>query len=192
MNKFLTFFNPVFAYIDTGKIFRKPFIWLYGIIAILNAVLPFIVLYKMIDFFKFLEGKQIFGVILLWIVILGAGWFSFQLWWNRMPKVGNLTSANDDFVVTPAYAHLLQTLGEWIGCYIAIVGSIAALLAWLFIGESAVEILGLLGINFGGVLGLGAAGIIIAPVYGFLILIAFRFVAELSRALASIANNTKK
>jgi hypothetical protein len=193
MNKLLTFFNPFFAYIDTGKIFRKPFSWLYGLIALVNALLPFIILYQMIDsgLFSMLGGKQIFGLLLLWLVILAAAWFSVSLWWNRMTKVDKLTGGNDDFVATPVYAHLLQTFGEWAGCYVAIVGALSAILSWLFIdGEIAAELFRHIGL--GGIFGLGLSGVLLAPVYGFVILVAFRFVAELSRALACIANNTRK
>jgi hypothetical protein len=193
MNKFTTFFNPFFAYIDTGKIFRKPFAWLYGLTALFNALLPFIILYEMIDknLFSFLEGKAIFGLILLWLVIVAAAWFSVLLWWNRLLKVSKLTADNDDFVVTPAFAHLLQTFGEWLGCYVAIVGALSAILAWLFIDADIVASL-FSALDLGGVFGAGISGVILAPIYGFVILVIFRYVAEISRALASIANNTKK
>jgi hypothetical protein len=191
MNKLLTFFDPFFAYIDTGKIFRKPFSWLYGIIAILNAIFPFFVLYWFIGFFDSLGGQQVFGMILLWLVFLAAGWFSFQLWWNRMTKVSTLTADSDEFVVTPVYAHLLQTFGEWLGGYVAIVGALSALFLWIFIDPSAISNL----FHYVGgwaMFGFGIAGVLIAPIYGFLILVSFRFVAEIAKALASIANNTKK
>jgi hypothetical protein len=193
MNKFLTFFNPFFAYIDTGKIFRKPFAWLYGLIALFNALLPFIILYWMIDnkLFSYLEGKQIFGLILLWLVILAAAWFSVLLWWNRLAKVDKLTTDKDDFVATPACSHLLQTFGEWLGGYVAIVGCLSAVLTWLFIEADVVSQL-YSALGLGGLLGNGLAGVIIAPIYGFLILVVFRLVAELYRALVAIANNTKK
>jgi hypothetical protein len=190
MNKFLTFFDPFFAYIDAGKIFRKPFAWLYGLLAILNAIFPFIVLYWMIKLFKVLEGEQIFGLILLWLVILAAGWFSVQLWWNRMAQVGKLPNDSDEFVVTPAYAHLLQTSGEWLGCYIAIVGFFTALLTWIFIDPEVLEsVFGSYGVA---VFGTGIVSIFIPLIYGFLILITFRFAAEVAKALISIAKNTKK
>jgi hypothetical protein len=189
MNKFLTFFDPFFAYIDTGKIFRKPFSWLYGLIAILNAVFPFFILYWMIDLFKFLEGHQIFGMILLWIVILAAGWFSFQLWWNRMAKVGTFTSDNDEFAATPAYAHLLQTTGEWLGCYVAGVGSLTVLIASIF-SVNTDQLPSLVG--GGKMFGFGITGIFVAIIYGFLILVSFRVIAELIKAIISTANNTKK
>jgi hypothetical protein len=192
MNKLSSFFDPFFAYIDTGKIFRKPFSWLYGLIAVLNAVFPFIILYWIIDsgLFSMLAAKQIFGIILLWLVMLAAGWFSFQLWWNRLAKVSQLTCDNADFAVTPAFAHLLQTFGEWLGSYIAIVGTFSALFSWLLIDPS---ILGhLFKISGFGIFTLGISGIFIAPIYGFLVFVSFRFAAEVARALASIANNTKK
>jgi hypothetical protein len=193
MNKFLSFFDPFFAYIDTGKIFRKPFAWLYGLIALSNALLPFIILYEIIDskLFNFLDGKGIFGLILLWLVIVVAAWFSALLWWNRLLKVSKLTADNDDFVVTPAFAHLLQTFGEWLGGYVAIVGALSAILSWLFFDADVVApLFGAFG--FGDLFGLGISGVILAPIYGFIILVVFRFAAEVSRALASIANNTKK
>jgi hypothetical protein len=147
----------------------------------------------MIDYklFSILEGKQVFGLILLWLVIVAAAWFSVLLWWNRLAKVGKLTADSDDFVATPACTHLLQTFGEWLGGYVAIVGSLAAILTWLFIDADVVgQLFSSLGL--GGIFGYGLAGVIIAPIYGFLILVVFRLVAELYRALVAIANNTKK
>jgi hypothetical protein len=38
----------------------------------------------------------------------------------------------------------------------------------------------------------GFLSIILMPIYGFLIIVATRFLAEQFRALVSIANNTKK
>ncbi|MDR3350887.1 MAG: hypothetical protein LBN98_04500 [Prevotellaceae bacterium] len=193
MKKFLSFFDPFFAYIDTGKIFRKPFAWLYGLFALFNVLLPFIILYWMIsgELFSLLSAGQIFGLILLWLVIVVGAWFSVLLWWNRLAKVSNLTGDKDDFVVTPAFAHLMQTFGEWLGGYVAIVGCLSALLSWLFLPSDVVaQLFSTLGL--GGLFGMGAAGIVVAPLYGFLILIVFRYAAELSRALACIANNTKK
>ncbi|MDR0691652.1 MAG: hypothetical protein LBF69_01285, partial [Prevotellaceae bacterium] len=88
-------------------------------------------------------------------------------------------------------AHLLQTFGEWLGGYVAIIGTLSSLFLWIFIGPSSI---GNLFHYVGGeaLFGLGIAGILIAPIYGFLILVSFRFLAEIAKAVASIANNTKK
>ncbi len=186
-NKFFTFFKPVFDYIDEGKIFRKPFSWLYGIFAVAHLIFPLYVLVQLIKYFEFLDGKGIFGGSLIWIVIAVAGWFSFQLWWDRMFKVANLTKDNEEFVATPLVSHLIQTFGEWFGCYVGGVGCIACLLMFLF-GMGNMP--GMESIPY--MKQMGVAGVVGMPIYGFLMLVFFRFIAEMARALASIANNTKK
>lgn len=193
MEIFLNFFKPVFDFIDSGKLFRKPFGWLYAIIAVLNLLFPFLVLIQVIssELLKFMPGKAIFVFILVWIILLGAGWFSFQLWWNRKPKVENLTRDSDEFVGTPVFSHLIQTFGEWLGTYVAIVGCLVSLLASLFLGSEASSFSSIIP-GVGSFLGVGFLGAVIFPVYGFIILALFRFIAEQARALTTIANNTKK
>ncbi len=185
-NKFFTFFNPFFAYIDQGKIFRKPVSWLYAIFAVGNLLFPIYVLVQLIRVIRFFGVGEIFGATLLWLVLLVAGWFSFQLWWNRMSKVANLTEDNAEFAATPVVSHFIQTFGEWFGCYVGGVGCIACLFLTVFKMGSMPG----LSIPYASTFGL--AGIIAMPIYGFLMLVFFRFIAEMARALASIANNTKK
>jgi hypothetical protein len=100
-----------------------------------------------------------------------------------------VSSNEDDFVATPVFAHFIQVAGEWLGTYIAVVGAGVSLVAAVFLGEEASALSSLTGT---GILSFGVAGIIIAPVYGFLIIVVARFIAEQCRALATIANNTKK
>lgn len=189
---FLNFFKPYFSYIDKGKIFRNPFKWLYTLIAILNLLIPFYLIYEIVDsgIFRYNpEAKYVILVILLWLVIAFVSWLSFQLWWDRRLKISSSSSENDDFVVTPVFSHLIQTLGEWIGTWFAIVGFSIALFATLFLGENGYYFVRMLDIPF---LGVGFFSIIVMPIYGFLIIVITRFIAEQFRALVSIANNTKK
>jgi hypothetical protein len=190
-NIFFNFFKPFFDYIDSGKLFRRPFGWLYAAIAGINLLVPFYILYQAIDseLLSLLSGKFVFVFILVWILLVGAGWFSFQLWWNRKSKVENLTAESDEFVGTPVFSHLIQTFGEWLGAYVAIVGSLASLFASLFLGSEAQFLSGIIGFN---AFPIGVAGIFLCPLYGFIIIGFFRFIAEQARALATIANNTKK
>jgi hypothetical protein len=185
---FFNFFKPYFDYIDSGKLFRKPYSWLYVVLAVLNLLFPFYVLVKGISVFDQMEAKMIVFFILFWIVLVVAGWLSAQLWWNRKSKVENLTSMGDDFIAIPVISHFFQTLGEWLGTYIAVVGCLGSIFATIFLGESASYFLPsevpFLDISLG--------GIILMPIYGFLIIGFSRFIAEQARALASIANNTKK
>lgn len=186
-NKFFTFIKPYLSFIDKGDFFRKPFSWLYIAFAVLNLILPFYILYTAID-------NNIFDIvfILVWIVIAFASWVCFQLWWDRKNKVTETSVENSEFVATPVFAHFIQTFGEWIGTWIGIVGFFVALLAIL--GSDAVYLTAAIltaaiGVPF---IQSGIASIILIPIYGFLIVVGSRFLAEMCRALASIANNTKK
>lgn len=191
-NKFFTFIKPYLSFIDKGDFFRKPFSWLYIAFAVLNLILPFYILYTAIDNKIFdRPAKFIIVFILVWIVIAFASWVCFQLWWDRKNKVTETSVENSEFVVTPVFAHFIQTFGEWIGTWIGIVGFFVALLATL--GSDAVYAVYLtaaaIGVPF---IQSGIASIILIPIYGFLIVVGSRFLAEMCRALASIANNTKK
>ena len=122
-NKFFTFIKPYLSFIDKGDFFRKPFSWLYIAFAVLNLILPFYILYTAIDNNIFdTPAKFIIVFILVWIVIAFAGWVCFQLWWDRKNKVTETSVENSEFVVTPVFAHFIQTFGEWIGTWIGIVG----------------------------------------------------------------------
>lgn len=188
-NKFFTFIKPYLSFIDKGDFFRKPFSWLYIAFAVLNLILPFYILYTAIDnniFDTFYTpAKFIIVFILVWIVIAFASWVCFQLWWDRKNKVTETSVENSEFVATPVFAHFIQTFGEWIGTWIGIVGFFVALLATIILGSDTAAI----GVPF---IQSGIAFIILMPIYGFLIVVGSRFLAEMCRALASIANNTKK
>lgn len=190
-NKFFTFIKPYLSFIDKGDFFRKPFSWLYIAFAVLNLILPFYILYTAIDnnIFDTPAAKFIIVFILVWIVIAFASWVCFQLWWDRKNKVTETSVENSEFVATPVFAHFIQTFGEWIGTWIGIVGFFVALLATIILGSDAVYLNAAIGVPF---IQSGIASIILMPIYGFLIVVGSRFLAEMCRALASIANNTKK
>ena len=189
----LTFIEPYLSYIDSGKLYRKPFSWLYLALAAVNAVLPFYLLYKAIDsgLMKYAEAKFIFAFIFAWLFVVAACWVGVQIWWNRKDKVLATSQEGADFPATPVIAHLVQTFGEWLGSLVAIVGFGVSLCAIIFLGSEARELSNALGgfMNFSGI---GFWGLILNPVWGFLIIVVFRFFAEICRALAAIANNTKK
>ena len=179
------FIAPSLSYIDSGKMFRKPFSWLYMLFAGLNAILPFYVLYTIIGFFRYASVKYILAMVLCWTILCIACWVGFQIWWNRKDKVLLTSEEGSEFPLTPVVSHLLQTLGEWLGSFIAIVGFGFSLFGTIF-----GEVINLpIPIPFG--LGMDALGMVLSPLYGFLTIIIFRFMAELCRCLAAIANNTK-
>ncbi len=194
-NKFFTFIKPYLSYIDNGDLFRKPFSWLYLVIGVINLLLPFYILYKAIDSNLFdMQANVIIVVLLVWVIIAFVSWVSFQIWWDRKSKVCKTSSTKDDFIATPVFSHFLQTFGEWLGTWIAIVGFSVSLLSTIILGEQAAllinAITNLIGIPF--FLETGLFGIILLPIYGFLTIVVTRFLAEQFRALSSIANNTRK
>ena len=99
------------------------------------------------------------------------------------------STAGDEFVATPVFSHFIQTLGEWFGTYIGLVGFGFALLATIILGDEGRYLGLILGIPY---LNTGWMAVITMPIIGFLIIVVSRFLSEQIRALASIANNTKK
>ena len=190
-NKFFTFITPYLNFIDRGDIFRKPFSWLYALLAILNLLVPFITLFWAINknIFEYGDSKVMITFFFIWIVIAFASWVSFQLWWDRRIKVTQTTIEGDEFLATPVFSHFVQTLGEWIGTWVGIVGTAISLSFTIFMGDTGSYFMQDLGIPF---FEAGITSIILMPIYGFLIIVFGRFLAETFRALSSIANNTKK
>lgn len=189
-SKFFTFINPYLSFIDSGNLFRRPFNWLYTVLAIFNLILPLFIFYQAIDNNIFdAPTKFIIVFFLVWLAIAFASWIGFQILWDRKSKVGAVTSDDKEFIATPVFSHFIQTMGEWIGTWVAIVGFSVALLGTIILGDDAGYFSRQLGVGF---LSTGFVAIIIMPVYGFLIIVGARFISEQFKALISIANNTKK
>lgn len=188
-SKFLEFYKPFFEYIDSGKFFRTPFGWLYAVLAGFNLLVPLMILYIAIDNRLFSMGAAFFfAFVILWIVIAGASWLGFQIWWNRRQALASQSSPDPDFVATPVYTHFLQTAGEWCGSWIAIVGAGAGLVSGIFLRDETLEyMLPIPLISAGGFL-----SVLLMPVLGFLIIIVSRVIAEQVRALVAVAINTKQ
>jgi hypothetical protein len=184
------FIAPCLACIDNGNMFRRPFQWLYVIIAALNIIWPFYLVYVAITANIFqLPFKYVLAFIVAWLPMVFGAWIGFQIWWNRSKKVVQTSTEGDEFFATPVFSHFIQTLGEWAGIWIGLIGPVVALLAKLMLGDESSSLLSLVGLGF---VGSGIIGIILLPLYGYLILTFARFLAETWRALVAIANNTKK
>ena len=189
-NVFFTFFKPYFSFIDNGYLYRKPFSWFYSLLAVLNLILPLGILFIGIDNGVLGSGAKFVMLFLtLWAIIAFASWFGFQLWWDRRLKVTSTSVDGDDFVATPVFAHFIQTVGEWIGTWIAIVGSCTALLTTIFLDDQEFFFLNSMGLDF---LRTGIVFVVLMPIYGFLIIVSSRFLAEQFKSLSVIANNTRK
>jgi len=189
-SKFFTLIRPFLSTIDDGRFFRRPVVWLYMLMACINVLLPFYFLYLAIEH-RFFDSQAIviFVLGIVWLAIVFACWLGFQIWWNRKDKVILSAQPEDDFVAIPVFSHFVQTLGEWMGTWIAVVGFVFALLVTILLGKDGYYLGREIGLGF---FSFSAASIILMPVYGFLIIIVTRFFAEAFKALVAIANNTKK
>ena len=187
---FFQFIQPYLSILDSGKFFQKPISWLYTLLAALNLLLPFVILYIAVENKIFeLPFKYGLAFILTWVGLLFACWVGFQIWWDRKSKVVQLVKENDEFVATPVVTHLIQTIGEWYGTMIAIMGTGISLIGGVLLGEESRMLGSLVKMDF---LRGGFLFVFIWPVVGFVIIVAFRFLAETLRALSSIANNTNR
>lgn len=187
--KLLNTVQPLLSFIDSGDFFRRPFSWLYIALAVVNLLLPFLLLYKTINsgIFKYGGAKVIFSFFLIWLFVLVACWIGAQIWWDRKDKVLGSSSEGNEFFATPVFSHFVQTLGENYGTFIAIVGVGFSLTATVFLGSEA----GMMSSALGLPVNVGIFGVLVFPIIGYLIIVVARFVAEQIRALAAIANNTR-
>jgi hypothetical protein len=182
--RLFTFAKPYLDFIGKGKMFNL----VYIIMAVVNLLLPFAIIFKAADagIFKY-NAQFTVAFIFSWLVIVFACWIGFQLWWERRLRVARVESA--EFIATPLMSELLQTFGEWIGTMIGIIGAGAGLITVIILGDGASYLFDSIGLGF---MSFGALVIIIGPVIGFFIIIVSRFFAEQLRLLAALVNNTKE
>ncbi|GAA3972949.1 hypothetical protein [Mucilaginibacter dorajii] len=187
--KFLNLAKVLFAYIDSGAIFRKPYKWLYMLIAVLHGIIPVGILISALGNHLFdAPFKVVLAFLLILIFITVASVTGMLLWWNRKDKLEVITSNQDDFVATPIFAHFIQTSGENIAIWLFIAGTGFSLIAGIFLSGENGYIGSLIPMALPS--GIGFAGIVLFPFLGYFTLVLFRFLAEQIRALAAIANNT--
>jgi hypothetical protein len=181
---FFIFSRPYLEFLGKGKLFNL----VYVVMAVANLIIPFVILYQVIDsgFFSY-GAKFVFAFIFAWLTIVFACWIGFQLWWDRRKKVINIGSS--EFIATPIFSEILQTFGEWLGTLIGIVGGVGGLIASIFLGDDVNYLFSMIGFGF---MQFGILTVIVGPVIGFFIIILFRFFAEQLRIFASLANNTKE
>jgi len=183
-NPFFIFSKPYLNFIGEGKIFG----FVYFILAAVNLVIPFAVIYMTIDsgIFRYLGAKYIFAIILSWLIIAFASWIGFQVWWNRRTRIMN--SSSTEFIATTSFSEIFQTFGEWLGTMFGIIGAGVGLISLIFLGNEANSLFGFIGLDF---MSFGPMVIFIGPIIGFFIIIVFRFLAEQLRLYATLVNNTK-
>lgn len=207
-SKFFSFILPYLNYMDNGRFFKNPIIWVYTILAVLYLVVPFSLIIVSDVFNEYLTGKGAIALIIGWLIVAFNSWVCFQILWNRKKELRNIIQANDTYKAVPIFSHIIKTYGEVLGTTIGIVGTGASLLSILFYGmgrniysSSLSEILKFAfdspfsGTILNEIIGTNVANvflIFIFPIYGYLTVLFFKFISEMISVLASIANNTKK
>ncbi len=159
-------------YVDSGRFYRQPVKILYYLFSIVTFGIPIARLVDRIDWWEYMGAKFIVMDVLLIIVGVFVAGCSFYLWAKRAKSLNLEASANSRFVAIPILANILQTIGEWLFIIIGIGGVLYAVISLLFGMINDVTL------------------IVATPIAGYLICLFMRFLAESTKAIAHIANNT--
>ncbi len=176
--------------IDTGSFYRSPFSWLYMFIGIFNLFMPIFLIYRGVHFGIFGASDKVKLVFwLLWIVLSFASWLGFQLWWDRSSKVNFVSLQGDEFVAMPVIANFIQTVGEWLGLTVSIVGFSLGIFTFLIFGSHVTALPDdLMRIFLFGDITI----LVFLPLFGYFLTFLFRVCAEILKVFFSMANNIKK
>jgi hypothetical protein len=181
---FFTFSMPYVNYVQRGAFFSL----FYYIMAVINVIFPFYILGKAIDLGVFKgPARMVFAFIFSWLVIVFASWIGMQISLNGRKRTKVLESS--EFVAIPMFADIFQTLGEWLGTFIGIIGAGVGIIATLFLGDESRYLFQAIGLNS---FAIGGLIIIVGPVIGFFIIILFRVIAEQTKLFVAFVNNTKE
>jgi len=219
---FFTISGKTLDFIEKEKLFKIFFFVICIIMAARTIVQPFIVLGKTINSGYFNFGvKYSFAFIFLWIALAAACWLGSLLWWKKRKKSAEKGTSEflviplfSELIKTFGewLGILLIVIGAVGGLFTLIFlggnsgGMISAILG-IGSNEGIVEVMAEVMEEtpiVGGLFGffsdffddlintMLSFSIILGPVFGFLIIIITRFIAERLYVLAAIANNTKK
>lgn len=183
MSKF-SFLEPLFKYIDSGKLFRQPLQFIYYAIGILVALY---VLYRLADVYdmaSYIGGVYYLYAVLMTLVAIAAAIFTVLFWFRRSGDLIKDMPENARFQAIPAVSNLVITAGEWfglVGAGVTFCAGIfgAILLPWnsYNVGEAILDMLAIA---------------VIGPIVSYLLLLLFRLIGEQILALGVIANKTNR
>ena len=185
MNQIMSILDPVFRYIDSGKLFRLPFQILYYLIGVLCAIGSIWGIARVFELAKYMEGIAYLYAILATVVFLIAGALSVIYWFRKAKFVNWDVPENARFLAIPSVAGLIITFGEWLGLVGAFVMFCLGMLTAVIL-PFAVRY------NPGGefLAGLGMA--ILGPIFSYIALVFYRFIGEMILAVGNIANDTRR
>ena len=180
---FVVCFKPFLDYIHKGKYFEL----IYLIKAIISLTIPFVVFFIAINRGLFDFGTRIvFFSILVWILFILSGWMGFQLWMDRRRKLKKLET--HEFIAIPIVSDMIKTIGEWMGIFIGLVGTIGWILTLVFFGNTLRFIISFFGMGIWELI----LYTVCYPLSAIGVMISCRFLAEMINVFAKLTNNTKE
>lgn len=184
-HKFFHLLDPVTDYIDSGLFFRQPLKWLYYIIGVCIALAPLYVLYQLVNAFEYLKGSMIFTSLLVWLILAATCVGGGLLWFNRAEKLSTLLPTGSKFVAIPAIANFIRTAGEFVGLFIGIFIPIASIIIMIFASNDYM-MSRYLPVSY------SLLSVVMMIILGYLIVLISRYFAEMTLAIADIANKTDR
>lgn len=174
-NKFFNSIHNFFDYLDSALFFRHVFLGIYYLIALVCVVGALLLTLNTSSIIGY--SANAFIKVLTVIIILFFGFIGIFYWIEKAKKLKVILKKDDDIIVIPLVADLTKNIGDFAGIVVGVGGFIIFFLIAIF--SSA---------PFLPSLGTALAALLI----GFLIMVSFRLITELYKAIASIANNTKQ
>lgn len=176
--------NPLFNYLDGGKLFSQPFRILYYAIGVLTCLSCLAGIAEAFDYIKYMKGIAYVFAVLISIVLIGAAVFSLLYWFRRASEVNSDVPENARFLAIPAVGGLVITFAEWLGIITAAVGVCVGILTAIILPFA---------VSYGGgevfLSGLGLA--VGAAIGGYIIIVLGRLLGEQILAIGAIANDTR-
>lgn len=176
----LSFFDPVFNYVDSGKLFRQPFMWLYYIIGILEFVGCIWAITYVFDYIRYLNGGAYVFAILMVIACLAAGIFSLFFWFKRTKKIKENVPEHARFLAIPAVSTFIIHCGECNGIVVGFLGFCFGIFAAILLPITG---------NGGDFFLIGICIAIVSLIVGYLIILFNRLLGESIFAIGAIAND---
>lgn len=182
MNSFL---DPIFNYLDSGKLMRQPFKFLYYALGIISAIIFLFYIKNLYELTEFMNFLGTVWSIFMTIIVLLAAIFSCMFWFKRASNLDDYIPRNARFLAIPAVSHLIINLGEWVLIILGPTSFIFGLTAAL-IFPIASEAGGSFFFKQFMIVAVGSL------VGSYIIMLICRLIGENLLAVANIANNTKK
>jgi hypothetical protein len=162
--------KPYLGFIDTNVLFKKPVSCLCAIISLL---IPVYVLSQFIQLGLFKKGvyeheKGIIASVLIVAILAFAGIFGALIWWHRRiirDEGGHKWYGN--------FRRFIQTIGEWLGTFIAISVFGCILVLMIFLNKEYHYITSFISASIPGV---NIVTALYGPIAGFIIIIATKII----------------